>query len=142
MYLHRSIFDTYIHKSCLLGHIREQTGLLEWILRNDGCNCQNCQGQCITFRNRSNSFWAPSIYHSCNLTCSFLCNNRVWRNNCCVHSSMFLWTFKYHRGQSLSLRPFIHNFYFQLGWNYWKAPEINKEWIASESTHKEYRNIA
>lgn len=130
----RSIFDTYIHKSCLFGHIREQTGLLEWILSNDGCNCQNCQGQCITFKKRTNSFWAPSIYHSCNLTLSSLCNNRVWRNNCCVHSYTLLWTSKYHTGHSLSMGPFVCNFCFQLCWNYGRKPEFNnKEWIAYES---------
>lgn len=61
----RSIFDSCIHKSCLLGHIREQTGVLEWILRNDGCNCQNCQGQCIMFKKEPTHFkHLPFIIHA------------------------------------------------------------------------------
>lgn len=65
---------------------------------------------------RTNSFQAPSIYHSCNLTPSSLCNNIVWENNCCVHSYILLWTFKYHAGHSLSkrLRTFVYNFFSML----------------------------
>lgn len=61
----RSIFDSYIHKPCLFGHIGEQAGVLEWIPRNDGCNCQNCQGQCIMFIKEPTQFkHLPFIIHA------------------------------------------------------------------------------